>query len=104
VLIQTDQEQARDAVKAHFGDRCLFFDALPVSQGNTALQHTDLGRDHGIGRFDFAVRLLAAVSLVAKARHVVTHTGNVGLWIALLRGSAERLWQFDRECQLVPPA
>lgn len=103
VLIQTDQVQAREAVVAHFGDRCLFFDALPVSTGDKALHHTDLAREHGLSRGEFGPRLVAAIDLVAQARHVITHTGNVGLWIALLRGTADRLWQFDRECRLVPP-
>ena len=103
VLIQTDQAQARDAVVARFGSRCLFFDELPVSTGQAALHHTDLAGEHGLGRVEFARRLVAAVELVSRARHVVTHTGNVGLWIALFRGSADGLWQFDRDCRLVPP-
>ncbi len=103
VLIQTDQSQARDAVAEHFGPRCVFFDELPVSAGDRALHHTDLSAEHGLERVEFARRLVAAMDLVAQAKHVITHTGNVGLWIALFRRSAERLWQFDRDRQLIPP-
>lgn len=103
VLIQTDQAQAREAVRDYFGERCVFFADLPVSSGDRAMHQTDLSGEHAMSRSDFARRLVAAVHLVAQARHVVTHTGNVGLWIALFRGSAERLWQFDRDCKLVEP-
>lgn len=103
VLVQTDQVQARDAVVAHFGERCVFFEEMPVTDGAVVMHRLDLERLYGMPREDFARTLLASVLAVASCRHLITHTGNVGLWLALFRGSAENLYQFDRRRMLVPP-
>jgi hypothetical protein len=103
VLVQTDQMQARDAVVGHFGQRCVFFDEMPVTDGAVVMHRLDLGGLYGMARPDFAQTLLASVLAVASCRHLITHTGNVGLWLALFRGTAQDLFQFDRRRMLVPP-
>ncbi len=103
VLVQTDQAQARDAVAAHFGERCVFFHEMPVTDGRVVLHELNLAREHGLAKRDFARRLLASVGILAECRHLITHTGNVGLWLALYRGQAGGLHQFDQHRALVPP-
>lgn len=39
--------------------------------------------------------MLAAVLAMASCDSVLTHTGNVGAWTAIYRGSAHNLYQFD---------
>lgn len=103
VLVQTDQAQVRDAVAAHFGERCVFFREMPVTEGHVVLHQLNLTREHGLAKRDFAARLLASIGILAGCRHLITHTGNVGLWLALYRGTAEGLYQFDQHRTLVPP-
>lgn len=105
VFVQTDQAQVRDAIAAHFGSRCVYFNALPVTTGDLGLHHDarDMQSEFGISRFGMARHFLAAVRIMARARHVITCTSNVALWIALYRGSAERLLQFDTRQELVGP-
>ncbi len=103
VLVQTDQMQARDALVAHFGQRCAFFEEMPVTDGGVVMHRLDLDGLYGMARPDFARTLLASVLAVASCRHLITHTGNVGLWLALYRGNARELYQFDRQRMLVPP-
>ena len=103
VLVQTDQQQVRDAIAAHFGSRCVYFADLPVTTGEVGLHHDarDLRGEFGMTRFGMAQHFLAAVRIMARARHVITGTSNVGLWIALFRGSVERLRQFDAQQELI---
>lgn len=103
VLVQSDQAQVRDAVSRHFGDRCLWFETLPVTTGQIGLHHSgvDLQQTYGISRFAMAQHFLAAVRIMARSRYVITGTTNVGLWIALYRGHAERFWQFDSVQELI---
>jgi len=103
LLVQTDQAQIRDAVVGHFGPRCVYFDEMPVTAGGTAVHRQDIAREYGMSRGDFASTLLACVGVLARCRQLITHTGNIGLWLALYRGSAAGLHQFDSSRALVPP-
>jgi hypothetical protein len=103
VVVQTDQAQVRKAVAAAFGARCRFFAALPVTHGDTAIHNLAFGVEVLMPRAVFAQRMMAAALLLSRCAHVVTHTGNVGAWIAIYRGSAHGLHQFDRAGALLAP-
>jgi len=102
IIVQTDQEQVRDAILAHFGQRCRFFKDLPVTRGNIAI-HNLLATEIMMSREDFAKRMIAATLVLSRCAYVITATSNVGLWIALYRGTASNLYQFDRNAQLQVP-
>ncbi len=40
--------------------------------------------------------MLAAVLILSRCRYLISHTGNVGLWIYLFRGHGRNA------CQLIP--
>lgn len=103
LLVQTDQLQVRDALLQHFGERAFCFPELPVTAGSKAVHHVLRDPAMLAERLLLARRLVAAVRILAGCRYLVTHSGNVGLWLALLRGRAEGLWQFDAKKALVPP-
>ena len=92
VLLQTDQEQVRDIFVRELGEHMFYFSELPVIKSLIGV-HNMSREDRGISNFEFATTLLAVVYIFAKCRYVVTHTGNVGLWIYLYRGSARNTFQ-----------
>jgi hypothetical protein len=46
--------------------------------------------------------MMAATLILSRCAHVVTYSGNVGAWIAIYRGSAANVHQFDSNGELVP--
>jgi hypothetical protein len=102
IIVQTDQEQIRNAILAHFGQRCRFFKDLPVTRGSIAI-HNLLGTEIMMRREEFAKRMIAATVVLSRCAYVITASSNVGLWIAIYRGTASNLYQFDRNAQLLAP-
>ncbi len=76
---------------------------MPVTAGDIAVHHVLKQPALRPERRLLARRLVAAIRILAGCRYLITHSGNVGLWLALLRGSAEGLWQFNGRQVLVPP-
>ncbi len=95
VLLQTDQEQVRDIFMRDLGERVFYLSELPVTKSSIGA-HKISREDRGISNFEFGITLIAVVNILAKCIYVVTHTGNVSLWIYLYRGNA------SNTCQLRP--
>jgi hypothetical protein len=102
VIIQTDQSQAVEAVISKFPD-AIHFEELPTTSGKAVIHNLDIGNEFEITKSELAIRLLAMIHLLSRAKYVVTHTGNIGAWIALYRGSSSGLFQFDTNCTLRDP-
>ena len=49
-----------------------------------------------LSNYRLGVNLLAAVIILSRTKYVISHTGNVGLWIYLFRGHSQGA------CQLLP--
>ncbi len=47
--------------------------------------------------------MMAAAIILSRCAYVITHTGNVGAWIAIYRGTSKNLYQFDANAQLQMP-
>src|SRR5262249_44688526 len=103
IVVQTDQEQAREEIVANFGGRCRFFNELPVTRGSTAIHQLEFGTEIMMGREEFAKRIMADAKILSRGAYVITHTGNVGAWIAIYRGTSKNLYQFDANAQLQKP-
>ncbi|WP_156815457.1 hypothetical protein [Pseudanabaena sp. PCC 6802] len=100
VLIQTDQKQVRDLFIDRFGEQCLFFEEMSVTEGKIGLHLLD--EDClGLNKFEFGKTILAVTHLIAKCKFIVNHTGNMALWICLFRGNARNMFQFDRKGNFV---
>ena len=80
ILIQTDQAQIRDQFMHEYGNRCKFIEELPATYGGKVLH-----LDHAIcgDRDLFARKLCAMCLVVSRCSALITHTGNVGLFLAL---------------------
>ena len=103
VLCQTDQAQARDAILDSIPE-AVWFSELPVTEGSQAIHQLDVAKEFSVTKSDLALRLLAMTWLVSRAKYVVTHTGNLGGWVAIYRGRAEGLYQFCADGRLRGPA
>jgi len=95
VLIQTDQLQIRDRFVRALGERAFFLSELPVSSSAIGI-HAMSESERGISNFELGIRLLAAVTILAKCKYTITHTGSIGLWTYLFRGTPKN------GCQLKP--
>lgn len=90
ILIQTDQAQFFDLFAGYFRGICDSIDVLPRTGGKVVVHRTDA--IHG-RRVKFALNMMAAVLLLSEMPYIITHTGNVGAWILLLRGSCKNVLQ-----------
>ncbi len=103
VVIQTDQAQALQAVKAAIPS-AIHFEEMPVTSGTTVIHGMDLERQFAVSKSTFAIRMLGITHLLAKMKYIVTHTGNIGLWLALYRGNSAGFYQFDINMNLLNPS
>ena len=80
IIIQTDQKQILDLFSKRYGEKCIHIEELPVTTGKKAIHNNQkLCGDREM----FAVNLLAMCLAVSKSKYLITHTGNVGLFLAL---------------------
>ena len=103
IVVLTDQGQVRDEIITNFRGRCRFFNELPVTRGRTAIYNLAFGTAIKMGREEFARRIMAAAIILSRCACVITHTGNVGAWIAIYRGTSKKLYQFDANARLQIP-
>lgn len=95
ILVQSDSSQALQAFQVHFGEKVKFIEELPLSD-NLVGAHTQEKQDRVLD----AVTYLAAVSILAKCRYLITHTGNGGLWEFIYRDSLEGFTQISFDSNL----
>ncbi|MGO9644716.1 MAG: hypothetical protein ACLPY5_08225 [Candidatus Bathyarchaeia archaeon] len=95
IMIQTDQQQIRDRFMRALGERAFFLSELPVSSSPIGV-HDMSDSERGISNFENDQRMLAAVNILSKCRYTITHTGSIGLWTYLFRGTPRNA------CQLRP--
>ncbi len=97
IMVQTDQKQIRDQFVRALGERAFFLSELPVTSSSIGV-HNMSDSERGISNFENDQRLLAAVNILSKCRYTITHTGSIGLWTYLFRGTPRNA------CQLKPGA
>jgi len=102
VCVQTEQAEARNAVLAAIPD-AIFLRDLPVTTGAVGIHRLPIQQQFGMRRIDLAIRLLAMTYLYSQFKFVVSHTGNIGLWLAIYRGHSAGFYQFDAQAVLRDP-
>ena len=96
-LVQTDEMEFRDAFLAEFANS-FFIEELPAISKDPTLAARDMISNSK--KPEFAQRAYAAGIIVSKCKHLVTHTGNCGLWAAHFRSNAINLHQHRNGCWL----
>lgn len=66
-------------------------DELPICQNKDSAMFFELPYEQ---RADYAQRFFAAVIVMSKCKHMITHSGNCGLWATLYRGNSDNLHQW----------
>ncbi len=97
VFVQTDQAQVRELCIRELGDRSFYLAEMPVTASTIGI-HNIPESDRGVSNFELGLRVLAVANILAKCKYLITHTGSMGLWMYLFRGTARNA------CQLRPGA
>ena len=80
VLIQTDQKQVCEIFLERYREKCIYIKELPVTTGRIVIHNDQKACGN---REIFAENLCAMCLALSKSKYLITHTGNVGLFLAL---------------------
>lgn len=83
-----------NAMQEH-SERTITPDELPTCQNKDSAMFLELPLEE---RAEYGAKFLAAVIVMSKCKHLITHSGNCGLWAVLYRGNADNVhqWQNDK--------
>jgi len=90
-LIQTDELEFAAEFKQRFINSFFFEELAMISHDANSAVHHSLPRNK---RKEHASYFLAAVIIMSKTKHLITYSGNCGLWTLLYRGNAENIHQY----------
>lgn len=90
VLIQTDQQQVCDLFTRVFAGACDVIESLSRTSGQHGIHKAGLIEGE---RLNHARDMIAAATLVSGMDQIVTYTGNIGAWLAMMRGHTRGIWQ-----------
>jgi hypothetical protein len=90
IWIQTDQKQYQNYFLEKYSGQAFVIDELPVTTNSIALH---LDRTLNFDRFRHGQYLVAAMNLISLCHTVITHTGNIGYWLAIYRGNLKNFYQ-----------
>jgi len=90
-LVQTDELEFAQAFKQKFSNSFFFEEITMINHNKHSSVHHSLPRDK---RKEHASYFFAAVLIMSKTKHLITYSGNCGLWTVLYRGHAENVYQY----------
>lgn len=90
-LIQTDELEFAAEFKRRFINSFFFEELAMISHDVNSAVHHSLPRNK---RKEHASYFLAAIIIMSKTKHLITYSGNCGLWAVLYRGNAENVHQY----------
>lgn len=93
-LVQTDEREFREEFIKNFNNS-FYLNELPTMSKNPfiSMQHNVIP-EH---RPKFAQSMLAATVIVSKCKHLVTHSGNCGIWAVQYRGNIDNVHQILKD-------
>jgi hypothetical protein len=89
-LIQTDETEFLESFQKRFPNSFFFSEIPTIKKSNTSI-HDVIQVDK---RVDAASYFLAVTKILSKNSHLITHSGNCGLWSILFRGSSKNTYQY----------
>lgn len=90
-LIQPDETEFLEAFTAAFPDNCFHFSETPHMRKKNSAIFYELPPDR---KTEHGCFFLAAVITMSKCKHLITHSGNGGMWAVLYRGHFDNTHQF----------
>jgi hypothetical protein len=89
ILLMPDECAFKWEFKKHF-DNVICFDEMPcIDNPNSSVSFEIPLKD----RPHYGAMYNAAISLLAESEHLITHSGNGGLWACFYRGNADNVHQ-----------
>lgn len=88
-LVQPDETEFLEAFKKAFPDSIAFDETPHMSKKDSAIFYELPIKQ----RAEFGATFFAALLCLSRCKHVLTHSGNLGLWTCLYRGNAENVHQ-----------
>lgn len=95
-FVLPDEPSFMDAFSSVFKNWGSFtIDELPLCKNKDSAMFFELPLEE---RAEYGAKFLAAVIVMSKCKHLITHSGNCGLWAVLYRGNADNVhqWQNDK--------
>jgi hypothetical protein len=109
-LVQTDETEFMEAFLKEFWYCSFFLEELPHMKKCNNVMHNVVPANQ---RTHFGANFLAATQIVSKCHHLITHSGNCGLFAVLYRAHGENVHQYldgawlDRgdapDCRVIAP-
>jgi hypothetical protein len=90
-LIQTDELEFAEKFKQEFPNSFWFDELSMINHNLESSVHHSLPRNQ---RKEHASYFLAAIIVMSKTKHLITYSGNCGLWTVLYRGHAKNVHQY----------
>ncbi len=90
-LVQPDETEFLEAFKETFPGRCVWFSETPHMRKKDSAIFYELPAAQ---KTPHAQYFLAAVIVMSLCKHVITHSGNGSMWLALYRGNMTNVHQF----------
>ena len=90
-FVQTDEQEFLDEFYKEFPNTFHLQEMPLISRNKSVVIHTMVQQDQ---RPLFGCRILQSIYMQSKCKHVITHSGNCGLWIALFRGNPNNISQY----------
>ncbi|HEY0979832.1 MAG TPA: hypothetical protein VGE18_00255 [Candidatus Paceibacterota bacterium] len=89
-LVQTDETEFLELFEKEFPG-AVHFEEVPHIRKQQSTVHDELPLEE---RAEFGARFLAATLVLSKCEHLITHSGNCGLWAVLYRGNSNGVYQW----------
>ncbi len=89
-LVQTDETEFLEAFTKEF-PIVIRIEEIPHMNKKISTIHDELPTK---ARAEFGVDFFAATLVLSKCSHLITHSGNCGLWAVLYRGSCTNVYQW----------
>lgn len=87
ILVQTDEPSFSDLVKNEFPD------SIVPDELNETKSFMKIVSSDEDSRYQHAIDLLSFISIISKSKYIIMTSGNVSMWICLLRGNAINVYQ-----------
>jgi len=91
VFLLPDEPGMLESMLFWFENGTITPEELPICQNKDSAMFFELPLEE---RAEYGAKFLAAVIIMSKCKHLITHSGNCGLWAVLYRGNADNVHQW----------
>jgi hypothetical protein len=88
--VRTDETEFLEAFLEVYPDETVSIEEVPHMRRHNSAVADHLEKSE---RAEFGVNFLASILCGSRCDHLITHTGNCGLWAVLFRGNASNVYQ-----------